>query len=70
MMSASATEPVAFSSRQPITATMWIALAAAVATGVRYQFGPGLTPCLVVAAALLPVWWGTLKRYRFSSPSW
>lgn len=54
----SATRP-----RVPGSALVLPALAAG-AAAMRFQFGPGITICLVAAIVLAPVWIGTLREYR------
>ncbi|GEK78812.1 hypothetical protein [Agrococcus baldri] len=39
---------------------------AAASAAIRYQFGPGISVCLVVALVLAPVWLGALRHYRFA----
>ncbi len=41
-----------------------VAVAAALAMGVRYRFALEVTPALLVSLALAPVWIGSLSRYR------
>lgn len=49
---------------RPTIGTAIIAAVGAAAAAMRYQFGPGLSLCLVVAISLAPVWLGVLKQYR------
>lgn len=51
--------------RAAVSTAVPAALAAA-AAAVRFQFGPGLSICLVVALALAPVWAGVLREYRYA----
>lgn len=44
------------------------AVAAAAASAIRYQFGPGVSLSLLTAIALLPVWWPALREFRFARP--
>lgn len=44
------------------------AVAAAAASAIRYQFGPGVSLSLLTAVALLPVWWPALREFRFARP--
>ncbi|MGM1029616.1 MAG: hypothetical protein ACQEWM_07030 [Actinomycetota bacterium] len=39
---------------------------AAAAAAMRFQFGPGISICLVVAILLAPVWLAVLREYRFA----
>lgn len=39
---------------------------AAAATGMRLQLMVGITPALIIAVLLLPVWWPAVRGYRFA----
>lgn len=43
-----------------------VAALAAAAAAIRFQFGPGVSVCLIAAVVLAPVWLGVLRQYRFA----